>query len=343
MKYLITGITGFAGSHLAEYLLNHVDDAEVYGSVRWRSHRGNLAGVANRVRLFECELRDASSVRDLLELVKPDHIFHLAGHSFETSSWNCPGDTMVNNIVGVINLLEAARKSVPAARIMLACSGEEYGKVSEDELPIREETPFRPLSPHGVSKLAQDFLGYQYYECYGMDIVRTRAFAHIGPRGGEALGVSALARQIAEIELGARVPVVYAGNLETRRDLTDVRDVVRGYWIALELGKPGEVYQICSGQAYTLRQVWDVLLSLTEAKIEIGAAPFPSKPSDTAVLLGSYQKFRRDTGWEPVIPLTRTLKDVLDYWRAALRHPKEAVSEERRSAENRDLSRLVPL
>lgn len=320
MKVLITGITGFAGSHLAEYIVKNIDEVEVFGSVRWRSNRGNLSGIQNKVQLIECELRDATSVRDLIERIKPRYLFHLAGHSYVPASWNCPGDTMVNNIIGVINILEAVRKSSPDCRVMLACSSEEYGMVYENELPIKEDNPLRPLSPHGISKVAQDFLGYQYFQSYGLDIVRTRAFNHTGPRGGESFVASNFAKQIAEIELGMRVPMVYVGNLDAKRDFTDVRDVVRGYWLALQAGKSGEVYQICSGWAYTMRQVLDMLLSFTEHKIDVKLEPHRIRPSDVPVLMGSYKKFHRDTGWEPRIPFQQTVADLLQYWRTFLKN-----------------------
>lgn len=324
MKTLITGITGFAGSHLAEYIVKNVEDAEVYGSVRWRSNRGNLGAIENKLQLLECELRDAASVRDLIERVKPKLLFHLAGHSYVPASWNCPGDTMTNNIIGVINILEAVRKLAPGCRVLLACSSEEYGKVYDNELPIKETNPLRPLSPHGISKVAEDFLGYQYFESYGLDVVRTRAFNHAGPRQGEFFVTSNFAKQVAEIELGLRVPIVYVGNLEAKRDFTDVRDVARGYWAALQRGKPGEVYQICSGWAYSMRQVLDILLSYSDQKIEVRVEQHRMRPSDMPVLLGSYKKFQQDSDWEPQIPFKQSLADLLNYWRAVLKNKKLA-------------------
>ncbi len=319
MKFLITGVTGFTGSHLAEYILNEVDDAEVYGTIRWRSHRINLKGFENRLKLCECELRDSKSVRDLIEYVKPKYIFHLAGHSYVPASWNSPNDTVVNNIIGEINILEAIRKVCPDCRIHLACSSEEYGMVMEEELPITEDNLLRPLSPHGVSKVAQDMLGFQYYKSYGLDIIRTRAFNHTGPRRGEVFVASNFAKQIAEIELGLRIPVVYVGNLEARRDFTDVRDVVRGYWLAVQKGKSGEIYQICSGNAYSIRKVLQILMGYSNKDIDIKVDPTRMRPSDVPVLLGSYKKVNKATGWEPVIPFEKTLADLLDYWRNRLK------------------------
>jgi GDP-4-dehydro-6-deoxy-D-mannose reductase len=320
LKILITGITGFSGSHLAEYLLNNVEDAEVYGSFRWRSNRANLLSFENRVKLCECELRDAKSVRDLLEYVKPKCIFHLAGHSYVPASWNSPNDTIVNNIIGQINILEAVRNVSPDCKILVAGSSEEYGLVLEDELPIHEENQLRPLTPHGISKVAQDMLGFQYYKSYGLNIVRTRAFNHTGPRQGELFVASDFAKQVAEIELGIRVPVVYVGDLEARRDFTDVRDIACAYCLALQKGKAGEVYQICTGSAYTIRKVLNIILSYSNKKIDIKTDPTRIRPSDVPILLGTYKKFNKVTGWEPKIPFEKTLADLLDYWRNRLKN-----------------------
>ncbi|MGE5581474.1 MAG: GDP-mannose 4,6-dehydratase [Bacillota bacterium] len=319
MRVLITGITGFSGSHLADYIVKNIDEAEVYGAVRWRSNRGNLSLIENRIKFCECELRDTKSVWDLIEYVKPKYIFHLAGHSYVPASWNSPNDTVVNNIIGQINILEAIRKASPDCRVLIACSSEEYGLVFDNELPIKEENPLRPLSPHGVSKAAQDFLGFQYFNSYGLDIIRTRAFNHTGPRQGELFVASNFARQVAEIELGIRIPIVYVGNLDSQRDFTDVRDVVRGYWLALQKGKAGEVYQICSGSAYTIRKVLQILMGYSKKEIDVRADPTRIRPSDVPLLLGTYKKFNKATGWEPLIPFERTLADLLDYWRERLK------------------------
>ncbi|MBO8125739.1 MAG: GDP-mannose 4,6-dehydratase [Firmicutes bacterium] len=316
-KALITGITGFAGSHLADYLLKHTD-CEVYGTVRWRSKRQNIRHLQDKVTLLECELKDATSVDELIERVRPDYIFHLAAQSFVPTSWHSPTDTIVNNITGQLNLFEAVREYQPEAVIQIACSSEEYGLVYPSEVPITEESPLRPMSPYAVSKIAQDFMAYQYYQSYGLKTIRTRAFNHTGPRRGEVFVCSNFARQIAEIELGLREPVVYVGNLEARRDFTDVRDMVRGYWLAVTKGEPGELYQLCSGRAWSIREVLEFLVDFSGVKIEVQEDPERMRPSDVPLLLGSYEKFEKQTGWSPEIPFEQTLADLLVYWRQEL-------------------------
>ncbi len=314
MKVLITGITGFAGSHLAELCLGK--KAEVYGTVRWRSRTENINGIKDKITLIECDLRDATSVRETLEAVKPDLIFHLAAQSFVPTSWKAPAETFSTNALGQINLLESVRELGLNPKIHIAGSSEEYGLVYPEEIPIKETNPLRPLSPYGVSKVAQDLLGYQYYMSYGMSIVRTRGFNHEGPRRGEVFVTSNFAKQIAEIEKGVREPVIYVGNLEAKRDFTDVRDMVKAYWLALEKGKPGEVYNVCSGKSVPIKEVLGILLSLSKVKdIRVVQDPSRLRPSDVPILEGDFSKFRKATGWEPTIPLEKTLEDTLNYWR----------------------------
>lgn len=317
MRILITGITGFAGSHLAELALDK--GTEVFGTYRWRSRMDNIQHLLTKIRLIECDLRDAISVRNALKEAKPDWIFHLAAQSYVPTSWSAPGDTMHSNIIGTVNLFEAARHLDLDCRIQVAGSSEEYGFQYEHELPIREENPLRPLSPYAVSKVAQDLLGWQYHKSYNMFIVRTRAFNHSGPRRPEQFVDSGFAWQIARIEAGLQEPVVYVGNLEAKRDFTDVRDIVRAYWLALEKGEPGEVYNIASGKAWGIQEVLNMLLSMATVPIEVRIDPARLRPSDVPVLIGDASKFKAKTGWQPQIPYEQTLRDMLDYWRARFR------------------------
>jgi GDP-4-dehydro-6-deoxy-D-mannose reductase len=278
-------------------------------------HREHRA-LRDRITLLECDLRDASSTRDTLERVRPDWIFHLAAQSFVPTSWTAPTESLTTNVVGQVNVFEAVRKLDMHCRIQLACSSEEYGLVQPDEVPIKETNPLRPLSPYAVSKVGQDLLGYQYWMSWKLDCVRTRGFNHEGPRRGPVFVASDFARQIANIEKGIRPPVVSVGNLDARRDFTDVRDMVKAYWLALEKGRPGEVYNICSERAWSIREVLDMLLGMTNAKIEVRQDPARLRPSDVPVLLGDCSRFRNETGWKPEIPFEQTLRDMLEYWRA---------------------------
>src|SRR5919204_1768123 len=258
MRVLITGITGFAGSHLAEYILANHPEVAIYGSYRWRSRMENLETLAangvldvvegrysagagqgeeahkGRVTLLHCELTDAGAVEKLIATVRPERIFHLAAQSFVNSSFDEPAATIRINVESQLNILEAVRRHEGETRIHVAGSSEEYGLVLPDEVPMKETNPLRPLSPYAVSKVAQDKLAWQYFKSYGQHIVVTRGFNHTGPRRGLVFSTSTFARQIAEIEAGLHEPVLYVGDLTTKRDWTDVRDMVRAYWLALD-------------------------------------------------------------------------------------------------------------
>ncbi len=312
-KVLITGITGFVGSHMAELLLK--EGLVVFGIARWRSRKENLGNLNGKVIILEADILDSHSLDQIMVSVRPDLIFHLAAQSFVPASWTTPVSTLETNVIGTANLFESVRKTKINPRIQIACSSEEYGLVEKNEIPIKEDNPLRPLSPYAVSKVAMDYLGYQYHKSYGMQIVRTRGFNHTGPRRGEVFAESDFAKQIAEIERGLKKPVIEVGNLETKRDYTDVRDMVRGYFLAGLKGDPGEVYNICSGKAVKIADVLKILLSLSQIKIKIKKDPSRIRPSDVPLLLGDNSKFKKLTGWKPQIPFKQTLEDLLNYWR----------------------------
>ena len=315
MRVLITGITGFVGSHLAEWAL--AQDAEVIGAVRWRSNTEHIEHVRDRLTLVSADLRDLSSVRSLLEQARADYIVHLAAQSFVGASWEAPTETLLTNAVSQMNLFEAYRQlGGGRARFLVIGSSEEYGLVHPDELPVCETNPLRPLSPYAVSKVTQDLLGYQYWKSYGLDIVRTRAFNHTGPRRGDAFATSSFAKQIVEAEAGLREPVIHVGDLKPTRDFSDVRDIVRGYWALLERGTAGEVYNLCSGVDWSIERMLSFLVSSSKLeRIELRPDPARLRPSDVPVLRGSADKIRQAVGWAPSIPLEQTLLDLLDYWR----------------------------
>jgi len=314
MRALITGLSGFVGSHLAEFLLGK--DIEVFGIIRWRSNRENIRHIEDKLTLFEGDVRDLTSVKQVIAETVPDQIYHLAAQSFVPTSWSAPQETITSNIVGQLNVLEAVRDLKLSAKILAVGSSEEYGLVYENEIPITEENPLRPLSPYGVSKVGQDLLGFQYFHSYGMHIIRTRAFNHTGPRRGEVFVTSNFCKQAVLIGKGKQEPIMNVGNLEARRDFSDVRDVVRAYWLALEKGRPGEVYNICSGRSWMIRELLEKILEIAGLKVEIRTDPTRIRPSDVKILQGSHDKITRETGWNPEIPMEKTIHDLLDFWRS---------------------------
>jgi len=315
MNVLITGITGFAGSHLAEYILAHHPGVQVHGIIRWRSRMDNVASILGKVELHEADLKDMVSLKKVLAASRPERIFHLAAQSFVPTSWRLPAETFMINSVGQINLFESILDLKLDPRIQIAGSSEEYGMVHPDEVPMKETNPLRPLSPYAVSKVAQDLLGYQYFKSYGLKVIRTRGFNHTGPRRGDVFVTSNFSKQVAEIEKGKREPVIHVGNLDAKRDFTDVRDMVRAYWLAAEKGEPGDVYNLGSGSAISMHQLLEMLSSLSRTKFRIQVDPDRLRPSDVQILLADASKFRTLTGWAPTIPFEKTLSDLLDYWR----------------------------
>lgn len=322
MRVLITGITGFVGSHLAEYVLREFPGVEVYGSIRWRSRTENIEHLRDKVRLIESDLKDPVSVSTMISQVKPDRLFHLAAESFVPTSWKAPSQTFTVNCIGQINIMEALKNESPHTRMQIAGSSEEYGLVHPNEVPIRETNPLRPLSPYAVSKIAQDMLAYQYHMSYNLHIVRTRAFNHTGPRRGEVFVESNFAKQIAMIEKGLQEPIIRVGNLTSRRDFTDVRDIVRGYWLSLEKAEAGEVYNLAHGDSITIQELLDRLLAMSTVKPTVLPDPSRMRPSDVEILEGSHEKFTAATGWKPEIPLEKTLRDLLEYWRERVHDPR---------------------
>lgn len=325
-----------AGSHLAEYLLN-IEGLEIYGTYRWRSRVDNLddlrkAGKVNiitggfesmlhertdssKLNLIEADITDSFSMKWVIGAVKPDRIFHLAAQSYVHASWGAPAETLHTNIIGEVNLLEAVRSAGIDPIIHIAGSSEEYGLVLPNELPVKETNPLRPLSPYGVSKATQEMIAYQYFMSYGLKSVITRAFNHEGPRRGEVFVTSNLAKQIVEVEKGLKPPVLYVGDLSSVRDWSDVRDVIKAYWLVTEMGTPGEVYNIGSGIGREVREMLDMLLGMSNVDIEVEVDHARLRPSDVKVLICDSTRFRKLTGWAPQITFDKTLRDLLDYWR----------------------------
>lgn len=325
MKVLITGVTGFVGSHLVDYLLANQSNADIFGISRSREMMQNISHSVEKIKFLEYDVMDAENVFKLIDEIRPDRIFHLAAQSYVPASWEAPVETLILNISGQTNILEAVKKIRVKEKdydpvILIAGSSEEYGLVYPNEVPIKETNPLRPLSPYGVSKVCQDLLGFQYWHSYKIRSIRSRAFNHSGPRRGEVFMDSNFALQIAKIEKGKQEPKIMVGNLEAQRDFSDVRDIVRAYWVATEKCQPGEIYNISSSKSYSIKEVLDKLLSLSTVKdIKVEADPSRMRPSDVPILTGDSTKFREVTGWQPHIDyLNQTLKDMLDYWRTTV-------------------------
>lgn len=320
MRALITGITGFVGSHLAEYLLANHPETEITGIKRWRSPKENIRQVIGKVKLYDCDLRDLGSLIRVFGEAKPDVIFHLAAQSFVPTSFNAPVDTLDCNITGTCNLLEAVRILKLDPVIHICSSSEVYGQVLPNEVPIRETCPLRPVSPYAVSKVGEDMLGYMYWQAYKIRTLRTRMFTHSGPRRGEVFVDSFFAQQVARIELGLQEPALRVGNLDSVRTFADVRDTVRAYWLLTQKCAPGEVYNIGGDITMTIREMLDMLLKMTTYKgtIEVRVDPALIRPADVTLQIPCADKFKAATGWKPEIPYSQTLLDMLNYWRQEL-------------------------
>lgn len=328
MNVLLTGISGFAGSHLAEYILAHTD-ATIYGIVQSSGSRtaaGLLEHPHARERIIVCrgDILNDTFLRDTVQQAQPDLVFHLAAQASIGTSWQDPQPTYRTNIFGQLALLEAVRLSGVQPRTLIIGSADEYGTVQPHELPVNEQTPLRPGSPYAVSKVTQDMMAYQYWAAHKLPVVRVRAFNHIGPRQTDAFVVASFARQVAEIEHDLKPPVVRTGNLDARRDFTDVRDMVRAYWLAAVQGEAGQVYNIGSGTARSIRSVLDALISMSNRTISIEPDPARMRPSDIPELRCDASRFTAQTGWMPEIPFEQTLCDVLNYWRATVAAQKKA-------------------
>jgi len=314
MKALITGITGFAGSYLAEHLLTK--GYEISGTYLTDDGLRNVDGIKNRINLIKADLSQEKSVFDVVGKVSPTVIFHLAALTSPADSFKNPIATLNNNISLEVNLLEAVRKfNLLDTKILIVSSADIYGRVSKENLPINESTPLLPTNPYSVSKIAQDFLGLSYFFAYKLKVVRVRPFNHIGPRQSPKFAVSSFAKQIAEIEKGKKEAYLSVGNLEAKRDFTDVRDMVNAYSLAVEKGVDGEVYNLGSGISYKMSDILNRLISLSSAKIEVRTDKSLLRPSDDPELICDNSKFKKLTNWEPQISLDKTLKETLDYWR----------------------------
>lgn len=325
-RALITGVTGMVGSHMADFLLANTD-WDIYGACRWRSPLDNLGHLIERInakdrlQLVDFELRDMVSLTHMVQTVKPHYVFHLAAQSYPKTSFTAPIDTLDINILGTARLLEALRGVDTDPVIHVCASSEVFGRVSADKLPIHEECSFHPASPYAISKVGTDLLGRYYAEAYGMMVMTTRMFTHTGPRRGDVFAESSFAKQIAMIEAGMIPPVVKTGNLQSMRTWSDVRDAVCAYYLLVTVNpEPGAYYNIGGTHSCTVADMLSHLLALsTRQDIRVENDPDRLRPIDADLQVPDTTKFRRHTGWEPRIPFTQTMADLLDYWRERTR------------------------
>jgi len=322
-RALITGITGMVGSHLADFLLEN-SDWDIYGMCRWRSPLDNVEHLLSRAnrndRLYFIygDLCDYISLQNAVEKSKPEYVFHLAAQSYPVTSFTSPLQTFNTNILGTERLLEVLRKDKDIDPIIHVCSSSEvFGRVPQERLPINEECLFHPTSPYAISKVGTDLIGKFHAEAYGQKVLVTRMFTHTGPRRGDVFAESTFAKQIAMIEQGMIPPVVKAGNLESLRTWSDVRDAVQAYYMLVTINPiPGEYYNIGGSFSCTVGKMLDYMLSLSTRKdIKVEIEKERLRPIDADLQVPDTAKFRKHTGWEPQIPFEKTMQDLLDYWR----------------------------
>jgi GDP-4-dehydro-6-deoxy-D-mannose reductase len=313
-KVFITGISGFAGSFLAEHFVSS-GLVEVYGTTI-SDDSPNLSSIKEKLNLVKLDLMDSKKVSEVISDIMPDSVFHLAALTAPSESFANPAGFLTNNITAQVNVLEGIKlANLPNTKVLVVSSADIYGIVKPEDLPINEKAPLNPANPYAVSKIAQDFLGLQYANSYTMHIVRVRPFNHIGPRQTPQFVVSKFAKQIADIEHKKMEPILKVGNLDAKRDFTDVRDMVKAYDLVLEKGTAGDVYNIGSGVSFTIKEILEKLLSLSSVSIKIEQDKNLLRPSDNPELVCDCSKIKSLTGWNSEISIDQTLRDTLDYWR----------------------------
>jgi GDP-4-dehydro-6-deoxy-D-mannose reductase len=321
MRVLVTGSGGFVGRHLLEFLSKN-KALRIWGLQISKKKIADEKKISRKVSTIYGDVTDTHGIKKIIKRVKPDKIFHLAGQSSVPASWKYPLKTFEINTLGGLHIFEALRETRAHTWVQVAGSSEVYGNVLPTEVPIQEIAALKPVNPYGISKMALDQLAAQYFAHYGVKTVRTRAFSHTGPGQSEEYVASNFAKQVALIEKGGQDPVVWVGNLDAVRDFTDVRDVVNAYWLALQKGMPGEVYNVSSGVGHRIGEVLDILLGLAKVKIKVKKEPGRVRPIDLPLMVGDNSRFRKATGWEPKISFKQTLKDLLEDWRSRVDDPK---------------------
>jgi GDP-4-dehydro-6-deoxy-D-mannose reductase len=313
MRFVVTGIAGFVGRHLAECLV--AEGHEVFGCDRILPATTPAASSLNLPadHLLACDICDREQIEAVVRTVHPEGVFHLAAFTNPAASFDDPDGAYRANLLGSLNLF-AALAAASACRVVWVGSSDAYGQVEADELPVTERNPFRPLSPYAVSKAAADLAAYQWFRARRLDVVRVRPFNHTGPGQASHFVCADFAFQLTAVKHRRRPARIEVGNLDVVRDFSDVRDVVRAYVAAFERGASGEAYNVCSGRGRTPRHILERLIQLSGTQVEVVMAPARQRPVDVPVLIGSAAKLREATGWAPVIDWDRTLRDLLEDW-----------------------------
>jgi GDP-4-dehydro-6-deoxy-D-mannose reductase len=318
MRVFITGATGPVGSALADYIYAD-QDVELHVFKRWRSDPRPIEHLLGGVVIHEGDVEDYFSVERAIKQAAPDRVYHLAAQSYPSESWDAPVTTFRVNVEGTINLLEAVRRHCTEARVHIAGTSAQYGWVNPEETPIPETRAMRPASPYGVSKVAAELVGLQYHESYGLQVVVTRSFNHVGPHQGDRCSIQTFCQQMASIEVGDQPPTLEVGNLAPKRDFSHTRDVARALWLLLEHGDPGEVYNLCGGRPARIGDIVEIVREQGQVPVEVVVDQSRLRPTDEPVLVGDNSKLRSTTGWEPTIGIEEIVAEILDYWRARTR------------------------
>jgi GDPmannose 4,6-dehydratase len=331
---LITGVCGMVGSHLVDFLLENTD-WKIYGFARWIDSMDNLEHLSdrinkkNRLELIYGDLNDMSSLISAINKSEPDFVFHLGGQSYPQTSFVAPVETLQTNIIGTTNLLDALKHSnFKDAKIHICASSEVFGRVPKEKLPIDEECSFHPASPYAISKIGTDLIGRYYGEAFGMSVMTTRMFTHTGPRRGDVFSESTFAKQVAMIEVGLQEPIIYVGNLDSLRTYADVRDAVRAYYMLLTINPiGGEYYNIGGTYTCKIEDVLNYFINKSTVKnIKVEIDPERLRPIDADLQVPNCEKFKKHTGWEPVIPFEKTMDDLLEYWRNKVKNGRKFLN-----------------
>jgi GDP-4-dehydro-6-deoxy-D-mannose reductase len=312
-KVLIVGAAGFVGGNLIQYIQKNEPEWDITATKMPRD------SIKSNVHIADLDITDMRQILSLLDQIKPDYIFHLAAQSSVAVAWKNPQLTIDINIKGTVNLLDAVREKVPYARMLLIGSGEEYGHVKENEIPISEDNNTRPGNIYAVTKVTQNMIGKLYADAYGMNIMSTRSFNHTGPDQKTGFVVPDFCKQVADIEAGKQSPTIKVGNIKAKRDFTDVRDVVRAYCMIMKKGISGNTYNVGTGHAISIEEILNKILSLSMKTIQVETDPDKLRPLDVPVIEPDISKLQNDTGWKPEISIDATIQETLNVWRKAER------------------------